>query len=76
MAVPAIAGATLFTVLKVIDGSMAFPSPVVSLVGFASSFVMSIAAILSLRKFVARYSSAWFALYLIPIAFLLLVFDI
>jgi len=72
MAVPAIAGATLFTVVKVVNGSMAVPSFAVSSAGFLSSFGASILAIFALRVFVQRFSTAWFALYLIPLSILLL----
>lgn len=72
MAVPAIAGATLFTFIKVINGSLVLPSLAVSSVGFLASFGASIFAVLFLRAFVQRFSTAWFALYLIPLAVLLL----
>ncbi|MDD4287472.1 MAG: undecaprenyl-diphosphate phosphatase [Candidatus Peribacteraceae bacterium] len=74
MAVPAIAGATLFTAINVMKGTMTLPSLAVSSVGFLASFGASIFAILLLRAFVQRFSTAWFALYLIPLAVLLLTF--
>ncbi|ALM10435.1 MAG: undecaprenyl-diphosphatase [Candidatus Peribacter riflensis] len=72
MAVPAIAGATLFAAVQLANGSLSLPSPAVSSVGFLASFGASIFAILALRVFVQRFSTAWFALYLIPLAVLLL----
>ncbi|MDO8468966.1 MAG: undecaprenyl-diphosphate phosphatase [Candidatus Peribacter sp.] len=72
MAVPAIAGATLFTAMKVWNGSAALPSFAVSSAGFLASFGASIFAVLALRAFVGRFSTAWFALYLIPLGVLLL----
>lgn len=72
MAVPAIAGASLFTVVEVWRGTMSVPSLAVSVVGFSASLCASVLAILFFRKFVQRYSTAWFALYLVPLAIILL----
>ena len=74
MALPIIVGASTSAMLDMINGAVV-PLPfTVILVGFLSSFGASLIAVLSLRKFVARHSLAWFTLYLIPIAILLLVF--
>ena len=67
MAVPAIAGATLFAAASLLNGAMALPSPAASSAGFLASFGASILAIFALRAFVQRFSTAWFALYLIPL---------
>ncbi|MFH0851608.1 MAG: undecaprenyl-diphosphate phosphatase [Candidatus Peregrinibacteria bacterium] len=72
MAVPAIAGATLFAAVKLTNGSMALPPFAVSGAGFLASFGASIFAVFALRMFVRRFSTAWFALYLIPLSILLL----
>jgi len=72
MAVPAIAGASLFAAVNIWNGSMVLPSFAVSSAGFLASFGASIFAILILRAFVERFSTAWFALYLIPLGALLL----
>lgn len=72
MAVPAIAGATLFAAVKLANGSMGLPPFAVSGVGFLASFGASIIAIFALRMFVQRFSTAWFALYLIPLSIFLL----
>lgn len=72
MAVPAVAGASLFTAVRVMNGSLSLPSFAVSSAGFLAAFGASIFAILILRAFVERFSTAWFALYLIPLSILLL----
>ena len=71
MAVPAIAGATLFAAASLLNGAMALPSLAASSAGFLASFGASILAIFALRAFVQRFSTAWFAFYLIPLAALL-----
>lgn len=72
MAVPVIAGATLLTCIDLFRGSIALPSLAVSLTGICASFGASVIAILLLRKFIEKHSLAWFALYLFPVALILL----
>jgi len=72
MAVPAIAGAVVFTGMKVLKGSAALPPLPVSSIGFLASFVASVVAVLTLKILTRRFSTAWFALYLIPLAVILL----
>lgn len=72
MALPIIAGAVAKTGLDAFGGEIAFPSLPVSAAGFATSLVVSLAAIAFLRRFVQRNSFAWFAWYLVPLAALLL----
>lgn len=74
MAVPIIAGATLVTMLEWMQGDFTLPALSVSLIGFASSFVASVLAIITLRRWIARISLAWFAVYLIPLSIFLLFF--
>lgn len=75
MALPIIAGAVAKTGLDAFDGQVAFPPLAVSLAGFATSLVVSVAAAAFLRRFVLRNSFAWFAWYLVPLALLLLAED-
>ena len=76
MAFPIIVGASLSACADVMSGNVA-PLPLATvLTGFLSSFGVSVIAILSLRKFVARHSLAWFTLYLVPLAFFLLAFAV
>ncbi len=72
MAVPIIAGAVGKTVFDAWQGSIVFPPLAISLTGFATSFIVSAAAIAVLRSFVRSYSVAWFACYLLPLALFLL----
>lgn len=72
MVVPAIVGALAKTALDVADGSVVFPPLLSSLTGFVTAFIVSIFAMLLLRTFVARFSLAWFAWYLFPLAAYLL----
>lgn len=74
MAVPIIAGATLVTTLEWMQGDFTLPVLSVSLIGFASSFVASVLAIITLRRWIAYFSLAWFAVYLIPLSVFLLFF--
>ncbi|MDD5041604.1 MAG: undecaprenyl-diphosphate phosphatase [Candidatus Peribacteraceae bacterium] len=71
LAVPVIAGATLITATDLLHG-ITLPSPSVVWVGVLASFGSSVLAILFLRAMVRRFSLSWFALYLIPLAVLLL----
>ncbi|MDD4628026.1 MAG: undecaprenyl-diphosphate phosphatase [Candidatus Peribacteraceae bacterium] len=72
MAVPVIAGATLVTCVDLFKDTIALPPPVIMLTGVCSSFGASVIAILLLRKFIEKHSLAWFALYLFPVALILL----
>ena len=72
MAVPAIAGASLFTAAEVWRGTMSLPAWPASIAGLLASFGASIMAIIFLRALVQRFSMAWFALYLFPLAVFLL----
>jgi undecaprenyl-diphosphatase len=72
MAVPVIAGAVLFMSGNVLTGAAALPPSPVTVVGVLSSFGASVLAILFLRRLVQKHSLAWFALYLLPLAFFLL----
>lgn len=75
MAVPIIAGAVAKTALDVFGGEVIFPAASTSAAGFAASLVVSLCAILFLRRFVKRNSFAWFAWYLVPLAALLIAED-
>jgi undecaprenyl-diphosphatase len=72
IAFPIILGASLHTGIGVLSGTVVLPPLPVSMIGFLTSFFVSVFAIFSLRRFVARFSLAWFALYLLPVGFLLL----
>jgi len=72
LAVPVIAGATLVALRSALEQSVVLPSASIVLAGVISSFLSSVLAILLLRRFVARHSLAWFALYLFPVAAFLL----
>lgn len=71
MAVPIIAGASLFNMIDIIQGDVALPSFEIIIAGITSALLSSIAAIFFLRRFVARCSLAWFAVYLVPMGLLL-----
>ncbi|MFA5273402.1 MAG: undecaprenyl-diphosphate phosphatase [Candidatus Peribacter sp.] len=71
LAVPVIAGASLFATRDLLDGATLPSLPVLS-AGVLSSFGASLLAVLFLRAMVRRFSLAWFALYLIPLSILLL----
>lgn len=75
MALPIIGGAVAKTALDAFDGEIVFPVLRVSIAGFASSLVVSLAAVVFLRRFALRNSFAWFAWYLVPLALLLLAED-
>lgn len=75
MAVPIIAGAIAKTLLDAFEGTVAFPPLPVSVIGFVASFIVSLGAITFLRRMVSNYSLAWFAVYLIPLAMLLLYWE-
>jgi undecaprenyl-diphosphatase len=73
MAFPIIVGASAMTGIDVLRGEVQLPPLFISITGFIASFVVSILAIFSLRRFVVKFSLAWFALYLFPAAIALLV---
>ncbi len=75
IAMPIIAGAVAKTGLDAYDGTVVFPPLPAALTGLVVSAVVSLAAILFLRRFVRQNSFAWFAWYLIPIALLLIAED-
>lgn len=70
MAVPIIFGATLLTLVDIVNGTVFMPTLSVCISGFVSSFIVSYFALIWLRKFVSRYELGWFAAYLIPLALL------
>lgn len=72
MALPIIGGAVAKTGVDALQGSVVFPDLLPSFAGFATSLVVSLGAIVFLRRFVRSYSFAWFAWYLIPLALLLI----
>jgi len=67
MAVPIIAGATLLTFHDVLTSQVVLPAQQIVISGFIASLVASVLAIRLLRRWVARHSFAWFALYLLPV---------
>lgn len=71
MATPIIAGATLFAAADIASGDVLLPSLPVIIAGITSALCASVAAILFLRRFVAKKSLALFAWYLIPMGLLL-----
>lgn len=76
MAMPIIAGAVAKTGLAAFDGAIVFPPLSVSAAGFTTSLIVSMAAVIFLRRFALRNSFAWFAWYLVPLALLLIAEDI
>lgn len=72
MAVPVIGGAALFTGVELMRGTVGLPSVSATLIGMLASFGSSILAILFFRRLVRTRSTAWFALYLIPLGLILL----
>ncbi|HAI97924.1 TPA: hypothetical protein DCL30_00055 [Candidatus Peribacteria bacterium] len=73
MAAPIIAGAFVLTLFDVAVGRVVLPDPAIVLSGFAASLIASVCAVVGLREFVRTHSLAWFALYLIPVATVVLV---
>lgn len=73
MAVPIIGGATLVSLRSWLQGEVTLPATEIVLAGFLTSFVVSLLAILFLRKCVSRFGLHWFALYLIPVGAALLI---
>ena len=76
MALPIIGGAVAKTGMDALQGDVVFPALPVALVGFATSVLVSLGAIVFLRRFVKGNSFAWFAWYLIPLALILIGEDI
>jgi undecaprenyl-diphosphatase len=74
LAVPIIAGATAKTLLDAWTATIRFPPLSVSIAGCLTSFVMSVAALLLLRRLVIRRSLGIFAWYLLPLSALLLMY--
>jgi len=72
MAVPVIGGAALLTGAELMRGTVGLPSVSATLIGVLASFGSSILAILFFRRLVRKRSTAWFALYLIPLGLILL----
>lgn len=72
LATPAIAGATILTILNIISGEVLLPDQTVIATGFAASLCSSVAAIYVLKYVVSKIKLGWFALYLVPIGCLLL----
>lgn len=68
MAVPIIAGASLFTVIDLVAGRTLLPTLDITLTAAGTSFATSVIAIIFLRTFVTRHSLAWFAPYLFILA--------
>lgn len=64
MATPIIAGATVLSLTDFASGSLALPPQPVTILGIATSFVVSLLAIIFLRSFVVRRSFRIFAPYL------------
>ncbi|MFH0770072.1 MAG: undecaprenyl-diphosphate phosphatase [Candidatus Peregrinibacteria bacterium] len=67
MAVPAIVGALLLTINGAFRGEIALPGLPILVSGFLSAFVVSMVAVVFLRRFVRTRSLAWFSCYLIPV---------
>lgn len=72
MAAPIIAGAVAKILFDGFSGSLIFPPWNIAITGFIATFVVSMLAIVMLRRFVREYSLAWFAWYLVPLSFFLL----
>lgn len=72
MAVPIIAGAVGKILFDAAGGRIAFPPWDSAIAGFVTTFVVSLLAIVALRRFVRSYSLSWFGWYLIPLGFFLL----
>lgn len=71
LAVPVIAGASLSASRDAFSG-IVLPALPITLAGVLASFGSSLLAVLFLRAMVRRFSLAWFALYLIPLALFVL----
>ena len=73
MATPVIAGALILTLTDFISGEVIFPQVSMLIIGFIASMIVSIVAIVFLRRWVVRHSLGWFGIYLIPVGVLLLL---
>ncbi len=73
MAVPIIAGATLFTMRHLLTSELAVPPWETMLPGLLGSLASSVLAIVFLWRWVGTHSLAWFSLYLFPLSLLLLI---
>jgi undecaprenyl-diphosphatase len=67
MSIPVIAGAGLLEGLEVIEAGASGTAPAVLAVGFAASFVVGLAALALLIRFVKRGQLGLFAYYLVPL---------
>lgn len=68
MALPIIVGAFALTMKDVFTGEVILPNYTICMVGFASSFAVSLIALHTLRLFVRKFSIGWFSVYLLPLA--------
>lgn len=75
MAAPIVAGAVAKTLLEAWQGTIIFPEISISFVGFLTSFVVSMFAIILLKILVVRRSLAVFSWYVIPLGCALLLAD-
>ncbi|TSC80591.1 MAG: undecaprenyl-diphosphatase [Candidatus Peregrinibacteria bacterium Gr01-1014_25] len=76
MAAPILAGAIGKNILDVAGGVVTLPPASVSVAGFVAATIVSAGAYLLLRTWVTRLSLSWFALYLFPLALVLLWIEI
>lgn len=75
MAAPIVAGAVAKTGVDAWQGAVVFPAFPISFVGFLTSFIVSIFAMILLKILVARRSLSVFSWYVIPLGFVLLLAD-
>ncbi|MBU0767205.1 undecaprenyl-diphosphate phosphatase [Patescibacteria group bacterium] len=73
MAAPVIGGATALALIDTFNGGALSLAPSIFLVGLVSSFVVSLLAILFIRRWVVSHSLAWFAIYLVPVGLVLII---
>ncbi|MBU2214032.1 undecaprenyl-diphosphate phosphatase [Patescibacteria group bacterium] len=71
LSAPVIGGATTLTFIDTFNGGAFLLAPSIIFIGFLSSFIVSLLAILFLRKWVVSHSLAWFAAYLVPMGLFL-----
>ena len=74
MALPIILGAFVLTVKEGLEGTVNLPSATLCIVGFITSFVISLLALYTIRAFVHRFKIGWFAVYLLPLGIGLILF--
>ena len=72
MAVPALCGAIILTVVSLVRTPVPLPEASVLFVCFFTSFASSIVAIIFLQRFVQQKSLSWFSIYLVVLATFLL----